>query len=478
MSFLRTTILLFASPFLLTAGTASADGLGGGRELDEQPPADCISKLQRQEAEAKLAKYRASRVEGGVILPPTLYPFYPQAGEFWGDIFPNNFVDLDPSAGIQDYECTGYTYDTHQGIDSDITTWTRKDIGVPVYAALPGTVVAIQDGNFDEQTTWDPNNQANYVIIDHGGEHTTWYWHLKNGSVSVSPGETVQAGQQIGLTASSGYSTGPHLHFESRLYDSYYEPFAGACRPGDSGFENQPAFRRDLYLREFAITTDDLSVWAGPPVDTDREAYFGTGVQPIRFWTIAQNFPAECPWRVRFIRPDDSVRYDSGAQAFANSNFYRTSYWWWNYNINFDVTGTWIVELTLDGDVVANAPFEVVETPESGVNRPPLPAEGLSFIPPSPNYTQAVRCQVEAPIILRDPDYDVVRYRFLWTVDGDVRRDVTIAATSDMLPAYEANAGQVVECTVTASDGITSSTQLSLSRQLLGTGPYDGWVVQ
>ena len=44
------------------------------------------------------------------------------------------------------------------------------------------------------------------LILDHGGGRETWYFHLKNGSVSVAPTNHVVAGQQIGLTASSGNS--------------------------------------------------------------------------------------------------------------------------------------------------------------------------------------------------------------------------------------------------------------------------------
>ncbi|MCB2153985.1 M23 family metallopeptidase [bacterium] len=425
---------------------------------------------------AKVEAFRAANPEAARAEGPTHYPFYPQAGRIWDDIFPGSFFDVDPSPGISDYECTGYTYDSHQGIDTSIATWVRKDIGVPVYAALPGIVAAVADGNFDEQTDWNPNNKANYVIIDHGNTHQTWYWHLKNGSVAVEVGETVRAGQQIAMTASSGMSTGPHLHFESRFDGSPYDPFVGTCHPGESGFESQPSFRRDLFLREFIVTKEDLSSWSGPPDDTTREGYFGTGGQRVRFWAMAQNIPPFCPWRVRILRPDKSLSFDSGSNSFSNPTLYRQSFWYWSYLLDLSVTGTWTIELTLDGEVMAEAPFEVVGSPESGPNRPPLPPDDLAFSPTTATVADAIRCDAIAPWIVRDPDYDQLRYRFVWRVDGEIRRDVTIAAPSDMLPAFEAQSGQTVECAVTASDGLLESEARQISMTVQGIG-LRGWMM-
>ena len=57
---------------------------------------------------------------------------------------------------------------------------------------------------------------------DHGNGLTTRYGHLA--SFLVSPGEKVQAGQVIGLTGSTGRSTGPHLHYETRIAGEAVNP--------------------------------------------------------------------------------------------------------------------------------------------------------------------------------------------------------------------------------------------------------------
>ena len=69
------------------------------------------------------------------------FTFFPQAGILWQDLYPNNFVDLDPGPGMRDYPCGTQTYDGHTGTDSDIRSFREMDIGVPVFAALDGRVI-------------------------------------------------------------------------------------------------------------------------------------------------------------------------------------------------------------------------------------------------------------------------------------------------------------------------------------------------
>ena len=67
------------------------------------------------------------------------------------------------------------------------------------------------------------------VILDHGAGLFTGYWHLQE--ALVAPGETVQAGEPIGLVGTTGRSTGEHLHWELRIYGVAVDPMPFLTRP-------------------------------------------------------------------------------------------------------------------------------------------------------------------------------------------------------------------------------------------------------
>jgi murein DD-endopeptidase MepM/ murein hydrolase activator NlpD len=60
---------------------------------------------------------------------------------------------------------------------------------------------------------WNNQGYGNLVIVENG-EYRTYYAHLS--SIPVSVGDEVKAGTVIGLSGSTGNSTGPHLHYEIR----------------------------------------------------------------------------------------------------------------------------------------------------------------------------------------------------------------------------------------------------------------------
>ncbi|MDP1556038.1 MAG: M23 family metallopeptidase [Hyphomonas sp.] len=127
---------------------------------------------------------------------------------------------------------------SHTGDGSQLTDYLT--FGAPVLAAADGVVAAVQGDREDSagmlRLKGEPfgdymqrvmgHQQAiimgggfdaaagNYVLIRHAnGEHSL-YAHLRKGSVQVSAGDTVRAGEPIGEAGSSGNSTEPHLHFQ------------------------------------------------------------------------------------------------------------------------------------------------------------------------------------------------------------------------------------------------------------------------
>lgn len=94
----------------------------------------------------------------------------------------------------------------HSGIDIGV------DTGTPIMAADSGVVV---------EADW-LGGYGYAVVIDHGNGLSTLYGH--NSELAVSPGQSVQQGQVIAYAGSTGYSTGPHCHFEVRVDGSPVDP--------------------------------------------------------------------------------------------------------------------------------------------------------------------------------------------------------------------------------------------------------------
>ncbi len=65
---------------------------------------------------------------------------------------------------------------------------------------------------------------GNYVVIDHGNGFITLYGHLTEATVAV--GQLVNKGDKIGISGTTGYSLGPHLHFELRYGGNYMNPLS------------------------------------------------------------------------------------------------------------------------------------------------------------------------------------------------------------------------------------------------------------
>lgn len=135
--------------------------------------------------------------EGGAVYDGSDVPyvgadgFCSPVGAGWRSIVTSEFGGRrDPITGKQD---------GHTGMDLAVPK------GTPIRAALAGTVRVAK---------YDPS-YGYYVTIGHEGGLITLYGH--NSRLLVTPGQTVQAGDVISLSGSTGRSTGPHLHFEVRI---------------------------------------------------------------------------------------------------------------------------------------------------------------------------------------------------------------------------------------------------------------------
>ena len=379
---------------------------------------------------------------------PLPYTFFPLAGVLWQDLYIANFVDLDPADGaVKDFACGGQTYDTHTGEDTIIRSFREQAIGVPVFAALDGIVLSIQDGQKDTNTAVSALPWDNHVIVDAGNGQRTVYGHLRKGTITVKPGQRVRAGRQLGLAGSSGNSSWPHLHLTTIFDDQVIEPFAGPCRAGASGWVTQPPFPREQYVRGFTFGTRAFRGLDDVP--WDRAPRTGTYVRGVRdvWFRVEVGNGAATPLRVTFMRPDGSVALDdpSGAALPGGRQASRS----WHYRPSLDVTGTWRLRLETAGAPLLDAPFTVVAAKTAIRNRAPLPVTASL----ARTTNDVVVATLATSLVRRDPDYDIVSYRYRWTVGGRVVRQVTTAALTDAIPAGTVSPGQAVTCAVTPSDG-------------------------
>lgn len=100
---------------------------------------------------------------------------------------------------------------THRGLYA--IDWTMP-VGTPVHAARPGLVVAVRDTMQGSGITRFMQGRSNFVFVEHDDGTIGVYGHLQQHSAAVAVGDRVARGQLLARSGNTGYSTGPHLHFE------------------------------------------------------------------------------------------------------------------------------------------------------------------------------------------------------------------------------------------------------------------------
>jgi murein DD-endopeptidase MepM/ murein hydrolase activator NlpD len=169
---------------------------------DLEAPEEVVADPERLMAAAPMNPdvYRASpQLPIGEVVTPGM-PILPDSGEFLPEA-PNRFNGyVWPAQGTL---TSGYGWRwgrMHRGID------IAGPVGTPILAAAPGVVV---------RSGWNSGGYGNLVDIRHADGSMTRYAH--NSRLLVREGQQVSQGQQIAEMGSTGFSTGPHLHFEVHL---------------------------------------------------------------------------------------------------------------------------------------------------------------------------------------------------------------------------------------------------------------------
>ncbi|MFN9720151.1 MAG: peptidoglycan DD-metalloendopeptidase family protein, partial [Planctomycetota bacterium] len=290
-------------------------------------------------------------------LPRKLAPFV--AGTAGVDWRITNFADLDPRPGIlRDYRGGQFTYDAefggHAAIDLGPGVFSGMDAGMPVLAAAAGTVTEIRDGEFDRQTSFSTSDvPANYVVIDLGNGWRTLYWHMRRDSVSVRVGDKVQVGDFLGFAGSSGFSTGPHVHFELQYLEHSVETMLDA----GTFWLTPPAYPSDYrhaIKSGFSSLAPTDSEWAEEP---ETMSTFKRGDR-VHFWVVAGAMLPHDTRTIRFLRPDGSTYFEQIDNQGAT--FYASSQWYYYVTLPSDApTGLWSVSWLQNNLELARRNFTV-----------------------------------------------------------------------------------------------------------------------
>ncbi|MBV8364148.1 MAG: peptidoglycan DD-metalloendopeptidase family protein [Candidatus Eremiobacteraeota bacterium] len=171
-------------------------------ELSAAEEASLESLIAQRQAELEAERLAAERARrAGQPAPPG--PATASSGFFqWpvhGPITSPFGWRIHPISGVRRF---------HEGIDIAASS------GTPIAAAEAGRVII---------AGWY-GGYGNYISIDHGGGVSTGYGHCS--AIYVSVGQDVSRGQAIGAVGSTGFSTGPHLHFEVRINGKPVDPLS------------------------------------------------------------------------------------------------------------------------------------------------------------------------------------------------------------------------------------------------------------
>ncbi len=144
-----------------------------------------------------------------------------QSTFYWGNA-------LEKPQGTYDYALPFKKGDTHlmsQGYNGKFSHSGKNaidfnmDIGTPICAARKGIVIEVKDSSNKGCPNERCMKDANNIILYHKDGSFTEYAHLKKNGSKVRPGQKVEEGEVIGLSGNTGFSSGPHLHFEVFYFD-------------------------------------------------------------------------------------------------------------------------------------------------------------------------------------------------------------------------------------------------------------------
>jgi len=344
--------------------------IGGGQYLFPENNEKCLSDADRaiikdQIAASRMELKRSGKLEEGnseqiVLLD---WPLQQNPALGWNDYYGiSNYVDQDNSGVLLDYDCGNRTYNGHRG--TDYFTWpfgwylVENDM-IEVVAAEAGTIILRNDGEDDDHCSCF--GSWNAVYVEHTDGSIAWYGHLKKNSLTnKAVGDPVSAGEYLGIVASSGCSTGPHLHFE--IYDSnndLIDPYTGTC----NSLNNQSWWQNQLpesTPRVNTLLTHHSVPQHGCP-GTNENPHFDNEIEDGQLFYTAAYYHDQQTGMVSQYRLRDPTGAIWQNWSHTSPNTYYASWWYWNWILpGSGPYGNWQFEVDFQNETYVHT-FEYLD---------------------------------------------------------------------------------------------------------------------
>ncbi|MBK9035148.1 MAG: peptidoglycan DD-metalloendopeptidase family protein [Myxococcales bacterium] len=259
------------------ARMTGATGVAGVARMARVTAEPCVTRMTRLTRVARVAIVAVLATTATAAAGPYRWPTVP-AGV-------NAHLD---HGNLTDYQCGNNTYSGHRGTDIGVGRNTA------VVAAADGWVKQRTDGFGDGFIgSTDGGGFGNMVALFHGAGEETIYGHMTAGTGIPALGATIACAGPLGRSGTSGNSSGPHLHFETRIgvseTGSYYsgqaeDPYAGACSVAVSAWTNQNGGAPTATCASGSTLTDDAAFVADVTVPDGTEVV--AGVPFIKTWRL------------------------------------------------------------------------------------------------------------------------------------------------------------------------------------------------
>jgi murein DD-endopeptidase MepM/ murein hydrolase activator NlpD len=358
--------------------------LHGFVDSETGAPPNCLPETERASRLAALGEEQGSRPAPGAT---ALYPTYawPLTLTLEDDLILVNYVDDDMSGAIVDYEGLPHSYNGHNGTDLSLLNFREMDHGWPVLAAAPGVVLSAVRGNPDRNYQ-APFGSPNEVLVDNLDGTRTWYLHLRRNSLTVAVGETLQTGQVIGLTGSSGNSTDAHLHMECGTLFGVRDPWNGSYNTLPSLWSDQEPYvgNDPIHVYDMGVATrtsvggDENNIsWGVVKERFSQPDTLGTGEPILLVWMQMQG-QATDSYTLEVRRPDNSL-FSTASTSLGVKFQYGWHWWWWTFNGSVSPAdyGQWTASIIVGGQTVRTTTFAVGPSTSFGPRFTPI--AGKSF---------------------------------------------------------------------------------------------------